>query len=417
MKNDLEKRVCSRIIDLKAELIWLLCELISIPTPNPPADNYDNFVQFLSKYIKTLGINVVVKKASSECLPDYKNKSLSKPNILAELKGSKNSPILHFNGHYDVVPAKEKWKFSEPYLPKIENDRIYGRGSSDMKSGIASMLIAAKAFKIENIQLPGKVVFSFVTDEENDGEFGTKFLIESEKIQADYCIIGEPSGGINYSNGHKGCLWLEIIIYGKAAHAAKPWMGINAFDKMIDLVKEIKKKLKLESNYRRGKETNYKYENGTITIGGKIKTGDSINVVPPYCSFTIDRRLGIRENTTDSLNEIVSIIDSIKKKDLNFISDIKVLSKYEPCTTPIDSKLISIIKESIKSVTNKTPKISIMSGGCDMRYFHQMGIPTVIYGPGNINLSHQVDEYVEINSLITAAQVYALSTIRLLESP
>ena len=415
MKNDLEKRICSRVIGLKDELIWLLSELISIPTPDPPADNYDHFVQFLSKYMKTLGMKVVIKPASSEGLTEDKNKSLNKPNILAELKGSKNSPVLHFNGHYDVVPAKEKWRFSEPYLPAIKNNRIYGRGSSDMKSGIASMLIAAKAFNIENIQLSGKVVFSFVPDEENDGEFGTKFLVESNEIQADYCIVGEPTGGINISNGHKGCLWMEIIIYGKAAHGATPWMGINAFDKMIDLMEEFKNKLKLGSNDRGVKEANN--EEGTVTFGGIVHTGDSINVVPPYCRFSIDRRLGVRENVADSLNEFVSIVDSIKKKDPNFISDIKVLSKYEPCITPLDSKLISVMKESIKSVTRNTPKISIGLGGCDMRYFHQLGIPTAIYGPGNPDLAHQVDEHVEIDSLLTAAQVYALSTIRLLESP
>lgn len=193
-----------------------------------------------------------------------------------------------------------------------------------------------------------------------------------------------------------------------------PWLGINTFDKMIDLVNEIKKGLKLNSNYSRSKETNY--EDGTITIGGQVGTGDSHNIVPPCCRFTIDRRLGVRENTNNSLNEFFLILDLMKKKDLNFVSDIKVISKYEPCVTPINSKLVSIIKESIISLTCKTPKISLMNGGCDMRYFHKVGIPTVIYGPGDINLSHQEDEYVEINSLITAAQVYTLSAIRLFES-
>lgn len=418
MSQSVEQRVCERILNLKDELVSILCELIAAPTPDPPGDNYDGFVRIPSGYMKALGAKVSIVQAPPELLPrdPATDKTLSRPNILAEIEGSKKTPILHLNGHYDVVPAVGNWT-SDPYKPEVREGRIYGRGAHDMKSGIAAMMVAAKALRLENVNLKGTLSFSFVPDEEKDGEAGAKFLTEQKKIKADYCIVGESSGSKDFYNGHRGCLWLEITTYGKPSHGSQPWLGINAFDKMVSVIQEINTRIKPQ--LIQGEDTTIDRSTvskiGSMTLGGKILTGDLPNIVPPQCIMTIDRRLAPGEEVQKVWNDFGKILDSVQDKDHKFVSDMKVLSEYEPCVTSLQSPLVEVLKESLKSVTGKVPEISVMMAGCDMRYFNRQGIPTVIYGPGDNFSSHQVDESVGIEALVRAAQAYALTAIRLMK--
>ena len=155
---------------------------------------------------------------------------------------------------------------------------------------------------------------------------------------------------------------------------------------------------------------------GSITLGGKVLTGELPNVVPSRCTLTIDRRLAPGEEVQKVLKYFRMILDSLQEMDPKLVSEIKVLSQYEACLTPIQSSLVEAVKKSLKSVTGKTPGISLMVAGCDMRYFYRQGIPTVIYGPGDNFSSHQVNESVGIEALVRAAQVYALAAIRLLKT-
>ena len=417
MLNQAEKKVCERVQALKNELIEVLSKLVSFNTADPPGENYNECAEFLYTYLEEISSHVEIIQMPSESLPPHLStgRTLSRPNVIAEIAGSEHGPALHFNGHYDVVPASGDWTF-DPYNPKVKDGRLYGRGSADMKAGIAAIVVAAKALKSENISLRGTISFSFVPDEENDGPAGTKFLTEQKRVQADYCIVGEPSGGSDIYNGHKGCLWLEVNTYGKPAHGSTPWKGINAFDEMVEIVQEINTTIKPKLLHQEVIELDGSAINkiGTITLGGKVATGDLPNVVPPRCTMTIDRRLVPGEDVRKVLSDFSAILESLKKRNPQFKADFKVLSKYEACVTPAKSPLVNTLKETLESVTGKAPGISLMLGGCDMRYFHTMGIPTVIYGPGDLLMAHQVDEFVEINQLITAAQVYALMAMRLL---
>lgn len=417
MLKDVEQKVCERVLSLKDELVSVLCELISVPTHDPPGENYDECARILLSYMERLGADVRVEQVPSESLPRHPStgKPLSRPNIVAEIVGFKKSPILHFNGHYDVVPAVGDWTF-DPFKPEVRKGRVYGRGAHDMKSGIAAMVVAAKTLQLENVHLGGTFSFSFVPDEENDGEAGAKFLTEQKKIQADYCIVGESSGSKDFYNGHRGCLWLEITTHGKSAHGSQPWLGVNAFEKMVSVIEEINKKVKpiLIQGEDMVIDPSAASKIGSITLGGRIVTGDLPNIVPPRCRMTIDRRLAPGEDVREVLDNFLEILESLKERDQKFFGDMKVLSQYEPCVTPIESPSVDALKESLRSVTGEIPRISVMMSGCDMRYFHRQGIPTVIYGPGDNFSSHQVDESVGIIALVRAAQVYALTAIRLL---
>ena len=417
MSRSIEQRVCEKILGLKDELASLLGDLISAPTPDPPGESFDDFVKIPSAYMGSFGAKVRIVQAPAELLPrdPASGEPLSRPNFLAEIEGAKRAPVLHFNGHYDVVPAAGNWT-SDPYKPEIREGRLYGRGAHDMKSGIAAMMVAAKGLSLEKVHLGGTLSFSFVPDEEKDGEAGAKFLTEQKIVQADYCIVGESSGSVNFYNGHRGCLWLEITTHGKPAHGSQPWLGINAFDKMVSLAHEINSRIK--PKLIQGEDTSIDRTAastiGTVTLGGAVFTGNAPNTVPARCTMTVDRRLAPGEEVQKSFDDFLTIVESLRKKDPKFAADIQVLSQYEPCFTSVDSPLVEALKESLKYTTGKAPGISVMMAGCDMRYFHRQGIPTVIYGPGDNFSSHQADESVGIDALVRGSQVYALTAIKLL---
>ena len=286
-----------------------------------------------------------------------------------------------------------------------------------MKAGIVASMVAAKALKLEKVNLEGTISFSFVPDEENDLEAGAKFLAEQKKVQADYCIVAEPTGAEDLCNGHKGCLWLEIATHGKPAHGSSPWKGINAFAKMIAVAQEIDNKIKPGLLHQEDTEIDESIarKTGVITVGGRVTTGESPNIVPPRCTMTIDRRLAPGESVKEALADFTAILESLKKEDPKFSGDYKIISQYEPCIISPDSPFVRVVKETIEKVIGRIPEVSVMKAGCDMRYFHAAGVPTLVYGPGTKGMSHQQDEYVKVKDLVVAAQVYALTAMELLK--
>jgi succinyl-diaminopimelate desuccinylase len=285
-----------------------------------------------------------------------------------------------------------------------------------MKAGIAAMIMAAKVLRLENIQLDGTLSLSFVPDEEKDGPAGTRFLIESGMISADFCIVGEPTGGVDLCYGHKGSLWLEITTYGRPAHGSRPWKGINAFTQMVEVVKEIDRSIKPSLLHQEGVDISDQVAGmtGTLSLGGVISSGASLNVVPSSCTMTVDRRLAPGESPTQVLDNFHSILRGLEKRSSDFKADMRILSQYPACVTSADSLIIGALQNTLLDITGVKPELFLMLGGCDMRFFHSRGIPTVIYGPGVRGMSHQSDEYVELDKIVTAAQVYAITALRLL---
>ena len=410
--DGVEERVCGRITALQEELIGLAKELISVPTADPPGENYDQCASVIADYLKTLGAQVEIIKPPSPLLSlnSQTGERVSRPNVVAQIKGKQDSPHLHCNGHYDVVPASKDWSV-DPYKPVVRDSKLYGRGSVDMKGAIAAMLVAAKAVCAEKVPLDGTWSFSFVPDEEMDGEAGTKFLVEQKKVKADYCIVGEPSGGKSLYNGHLGCLWLEVKTIGKAAHASAPWAGVNAFEKMVHFVNAVERQIKPALEKKRKSDAPC----GSITLGGKVETGDVPNSVPAACTMTIDRRLAPGENVQEVLADFSKVIKQLEKEDPQFRAGARTLSSYDPCLTSAESVLVKTVADAVMSASGKSPEVTLMMAGCDMRYFRQGGMDTIVYGPGELSSAHQADEHVAIEDLILAAKVYALSAIKLLK--
>ncbi len=401
-------KVSEAVEALRKELVEFTEELIRIPTANPPGENYDRCVELIASRLEEIGLEVKLIEVPEEKLREY---GLSPPRIclLAYLRGSSKGSSLHFNGHYDVVPAGEGWT-KNPFEPVIEGGKLYGRGSADMKGAIASMVAAVEALATADIDFSGEASLSMVPDEEIGGFNGTGYLVEQGLVKADAAVVGEPSGIDNLCIAHKGALWLEITTVGKAAHASMPHLGINAVEKMAKVVLEL---AKLSEKLRERKTKAPMPEDvktPTIMVGGVISGGVKVNVVPERCSVTVDRRLIPEESLEEAEAEIVEVIERLRREDPELVVEVKPLLKASAAITSEDEEIVKSMIRAVEAATGKPPKKTGIAGFTDMRFLNTL-MPTVIYGPGRMEMAHVADECVDIDDLVTAAKVYTLCAI------
>jgi len=223
----------------KRYVINLVSRLIEIPTINPPGENYEKMTDLLELECRKLSL-VTRKYITPKSILDKYNVSggSKRVNLVADLNAGCKK-VLHINSHYDVVPATDKWK-RDPFKAVVRGNRIYGRGSEDMKGNIASVLFALKALKDLRIKPKINIQLSFTPDEEIGGRTGLGYLVGKGLVKADYAMSEGYSG--NYiSMGNKGVLWAEVEVIGKSAHGSMPYKGVNSFERMNMFANELEK--------------------------------------------------------------------------------------------------------------------------------------------------------------------------------
>ena len=379
----------------KKELVDLTIQLIQASTENPPG-NEKVAAQFLRPHLSNMG---------------FKIKTVLSPkrrwNLIAEKRWGKGGRTLIFNGHLDVVPAGDpsQWKYP-PFQGKFSKGRIYGRGASDMKSGIASFIHALSMIDRSKIHFhQGTVILHLVSDEESHGHQGMGFLTQRGGIHGDAALVGEPTD-LHPVIAHKGALWLRISTFGKSAHSAKPHLGVNAIEKMTKLMDRLNSILLEKEHPLLGKPT--------LSIG-TIRGGTKINVVPNRCEIEVDRRLLPGENREEVLGEMKKILDLIQSQDSLFQYRMEEIDFAEPSEVDPEEEIVKIGVEAVQEVMGKKPPLRAFSGFTDSRfYINQCHIPTLIFGPGDTNQIHTTDESVEVEALVQAAHIYGLILINYL---
>ena len=379
----------------KRELIDLTTRLIQIPTENPPGNEKKAFL-FLKPILSKMGFNIKILLSPK-----------GRWNIIAEKRWGKGGRRLIFNGHLDVVPAGHlvQWKYP-PFQGKLEKGRIYGRGASDMKGGIASFLHAISMIDRSNIHPDqGAVILHLVSDEESHGHQGMGFLTRKRVIRGDAAIVGEPTD-LDPVITQKGALWLRISTIGKSAHGSRPHLGINAIEKMKKAIDQLNSISLEEEHPLLGKPT---FSIGTIQGGTKI------NIVPERCEIELDRRMLPSEEKEKILREIKEAFDSLQLQDPLFQYEIEEIDFAEPSEINLDEEIVRISTEAIKEVRGEMPRIKGFSGFTDSRfYIKEFRIPTLILGPGGTDQSHTTNESVEVDALVQAAQIYGLIILNFL---
>ncbi|MGA2518922.1 MAG: M20 family metallopeptidase [Thermodesulfobacteriota bacterium] len=373
----------------KKELVDLTIHLVQIATENPPG-NEKTAAQFLRSLLSRMG---------------FKIKTVLSPrgrwNIIAERRWGKGGRTLIFNGHLDVVPAGDpsQWKYP-PFEGKLSKGRIYGRGASDMKSGIVSFIHALATIERSKIRLHrGAVILHLVSDEESHGHQGMGFLTQKVGIQGDAALVGEPTD-LQPVIAQKGALWLRISTFGKSAHASRPHLGVNAVEKMTKLIERLNSILLEKEHPLLGKPT--------LSIG-TIQGGTKINIVPDRCEIEVDRRILPGEKKEAVLGEMKAILDSLRPQDPLFQYRMEEIDFAEPSEVDPEEEIVRIGVEAIQEVMGKKPLLRAFSGFTDSRFYvNHYHIPTLILGPGGVDQAHTTNESVEVEALLQAAHIYGL---------
>jgi succinyl-diaminopimelate desuccinylase len=379
----------------KKELVDLTTRLVQTPTENPPG-NEKVAAKFLKPILSRMGF-----KIETVLSPE------GRWNIVAEKRWGRGGRRLIFNGHLDVVPAGDpsQWKYP-PFQGRLAKGRIYGRGASDMKGGIASFIHALSMIDRSKIHpRQGAVVLHLVSDEESHGHHGMGFLTRKGGIQGDAVLVGEPTD-LQPVIAHKGALWLRISTLGKSAHSGRPHLGVNAIEKMAKLVDRLNS-IPLEKEHPLlGKPT--------LSIG-LIQGGTKINIVPDRCEIEVDRRMLPGEKKEEVLKGMKGILDSLQLQDPLFQYRMEEIDFAEPSEVNPEEEIVRIGVESIHEVIGEKPSLRAFSGFTDSRfYINQCHIPALIFGPGETNQVHTTDESVEVEALVRAAHIYALILIHYL---
>ncbi len=355
----------------------LLSELIALPSVNSsflPPDHSHAGETRVAEHLALLGKRAGLDIEFQKVLP-------GRQNILARLQpsGIVRQTIL-LAPHLDTVNVVSDAQFK----PLSRSGRLYGRGACDTKGSVAVMfgalcdLAAMKARPRET-----EIIFVGLVDEEH-GQSGSRFLAK-KKFKADLAIVGEPTR-LALATAHKGSVWLEVETRGRAAHGATPWFGDNAVHSMSRIVDA------LETDYaaRLKKETHPLLGFGTVNVG-TICGGTQPNIVPDSCVIGVDRRTLPGES---ELATRLAMSKFLKSRKLNAkVSNVKL----SPCPALETSERLPLVKQFLGTLGQKR------AGGlhyfCDAAVLAGGGIPSVVFGPGDIAQAHTADEWIEISQL------------------
>jgi len=369
------------------EIVALMQEIVQLPTINPPA-NTTECAKFILDRLNENGISAQLKKGKTGIA-----------NVLAKLSGQKKGKVLLLNGHIDVVTPGEGWTV-DPFGAEVKDGMIYGRGASDMKSGIVSMMAAMIGFRRSGKPFDGEIIFMAVGDEETGSQFGTRYLLENNfGTNANFAIIAEPTN-LAVELGNRGLRWLDICITGKACHASRPHLGVNAILYAAKLVEAI------ESHRFERRDNRFEIPTPSMSVT-MIDGGTQVNVIPNRCRLTIDRRMIPGETTETVIAEVQEIIDSILSSQKEAVVEVKMRPTYwDPYLISETEPIVQAIVESINKVIGKDPVMRAKAGCTDGSHIFHIGkIPAVIFGPGIPELAHKVDEYVPIKNVVMATEI------------
>ena len=363
-------------------------DLVSIPTENPPGASYDECVERICAELEELGISHELVETG-----------VGRRAILGMT--GEDGPLLYLHGHYDVVPAFSSAQFE----PRVEGGRLIGRGSSDMKGGLAAMVHAAGPAAKAGARI-GLVI---VPDEETGGRLGAERLAELGRLDrgAAAAIVGEPTWGTIW-HACRGAFTLRVTVRGRPAHVGLHYEGVNAFDDAVDVVAALRRlgeSLQERKSTLRFSSADARAGESIRLVGGVSGGGTNFNIVPAEFSFTIDRRPNPEEDYGEAKTELLDLLESARNGGADL--DWEVLQDASSAAAPADGDFVSTVADAVAAVTGAVPTTTCCPGVLETRIYGRLGIPAVAFGPGLIERMHGADEDVPVANLASAAAIYA----------
>lgn len=423
---DLHSRIKLEIAARHDDLIALTQDLIRIPTLNPPGRHYRQICDYLGERLLQQGFEIELIRAhgspgDSEAYPRW--------NLVARRDGRAPGECVHFNSHHDVVEVGHGWT-RDPFGGEVEGDRIYGRGACDMKGGLAASVIAAEAFIAACPDYRGAIEISATADEETGGYGGVAYLAQQgyfspERVQ--HVIIPEPLHKDQICLGHRGVWWAEIETHGRIAHGSMPFLGDSAVRHMGAVLAEMEESLfpLLLTKHTAMPVIPEGARQSTLNInsihGGEAEqepgyTGLPAPVVPDRCRIVIDRRFLIEEQIDEVKAEITALMERVKARRESFTYEIRDLFEVQPSMTEKDAPIVRSTAAAIEAVLGREARYVVSPGTYDQKHIDRIGRlkNCIAYGPGELALAHQPDEWVGITDMEDSAKVMALVLAELL---
>lgn len=420
MDSALIERIHASAEALRPRMTAFLSDFLKINTENPPGRNYERCVRFLGEKMQSLGCGVEYIEVPGEALGslDEESKGFPRYIVIGTFRGTGGRPVIHFSGHYDVVPAGGGWTV-DPYGGLIDGGKIYGRGASDMKSGIAAQIFALETLQHAGISLKGTFVSSAVPDEETGGETGMGYLVRSGRLtkeNTDYCIITEPLDPDMICLGHRGTLWFTLTFRGVQSHGSMPSEGLNPIEGMRALLERIDRRirpgLELVSKYPVSPRSSRK---STLSVT-TISAGTKVNTIPDACSAGFDWRLIPEQSVEWARGEILSICDGLVREGVIRGYDYTPIVEADPTMVDENQPLVDALKVCGKAVLGREMGINFSPGMDDQRFAVREGGlgAAVVYGPGRLALAHKSDEHIAADDLVRGVEIMAAAAAKLL---
>lgn len=370
----------------KEKKIKILQDVIQIETVN------DNEVA-VAEYFKDLFNEYEIDSKLVEYSP-------TRANLVAEIKGEKPGKVLIFNGHSDVVAAgdPEDWTHP-PFAGVIEDGKLYGRGATDMKAGLTALALAMIEIKEQDLLKAGTIRF-IITVGEEIGMYGSKQMTEEGYVDdADAIIVGEPKmGNGKIVTAHKGSVQYEIVSYGRSAHSSMPELGINSIQQIVDFIPVANEKI-AEAASKGENEKLGRMLNAFTVIDG----GDQINSIPAITKLKGNGRTVPEVDNEMFLDALNASIDEINNQ-IEGRLELNIMQNNPAVESDFDTDLI----QSFRNVANVEIEPVGMTGATDASNFGRIekDFDLAIYGPGVMEVAHQVDEYVEIDDYLNFIDLY-----------
>ena len=299
-----------------------------------------------------------------------------------------------FNGHLDVVGVEGMTH--DPWSAAEQGDRMYGRGSSDMKAGIAAMCAAAVRADAETLN--GEIVIAAVADEEYES-IGTRSLVE-RGVRADAAIVTEPTR-LAIMPAHLGFVWLEVTTHGRAAHGSRWDLGVDAIRHAGLVLAELDRMDDEELPKRKHPLLGRPSVHASVVEGG---TG--MSTYPERCTVRIERRTIPGETPDTVLGELESACSRARARQPKLRADVTVTFAQVPSDVAIDAPIVRALGRALEE-SGETTRIEGMTAWTDAALLNAAGIPAICFGPGDISLAHAAEEWVSINEIERATGVLA----------
>lgn len=382
----LESRLSQRAIQMAQRLV-------RTRSVNPPGD------------VRACAESILEELSTSGVDAEQVEAEPGRVNVVARLGDPASGPRILLNGHLDVVPATADWT-EDAFSGRIADGMLVGRGAVDMKSGLAAMVAVMEELRALDLPRRGQVVLTAVADEETGSQFGTRLLLE-RGLHATWAVVGEPTN-LQVCNGNRGSLWATVRVRGKASHAARPFLGVNAISAAAEFIRHVD-----AFNPERA-DPRFEVSTPSLTVT-MIQGGVKNNVVPDHVSLTLDRRMIPGESSELVEIELRQLLEKIARPGIS--TDLQIQKNYEPYIISEDAWPVVAMVRACERVLRRTPQISAKAGATDASHlWHIGGIPTVIFGPGDPKLAHSSREAVPVEQIAASAYVYLEAIKQLTEA-